>query len=306
MRHVDETFIDQDISVDGTAFERCAFVNCRLLYNGGELPDIRNCNISPPTVWRFGGSAYATLALVQGIANATKGGALAYERLMEVIGRAPENERDEISADQSISMTFDFLELHTQHAVAVAKIAAIFSTIEFELCQLFSWMLQCYPIHAAAAYYQLQNSKARIDMIRGLIPHLHDADERSVVSDIITLASECARIRNLYCHALWQRKDDKIYLTENLDSRYPHGTRRLVSLRDILLDTETVQGNLSRIESMFVTLTEKRALVLAPEALKPSYAPKFHGRRAHRAQPDAPIPPTKTAEPSHQPPPSEE
>jgi hypothetical protein len=302
MIHKNKTFEDETILLDGETFENCKFIRCRLSYAGGQQPAMLNCDFVPQT-WQFTGAATNTISFLAKIASLTRDGALRFEAFMNAIQGKPQEiiptgENEQIESLQETKYTFDNLGAHLTHASMVAKIAALFAIIEFQLCQVFAWMLQCYPMHAAASYYRLQNNKARIDMLKGLLTYLHSDDERVVVQTIIDGAQEAARIRNIYCHALWKSEGDKLYLIENLETRYPHGTKRLISVATIISEAAQVEKHQREIATAFGALTQKRGLVLAPEAVKPTYARKFLSQSSRPRQEDDPTPQSKSEVPA--------
>jgi hypothetical protein len=164
---------------------------------------------------------------------------------------------------------------HPVHQKCLAEMAAIHSAIEYQLCHVLAWLLHCFPPHAAAAYFQLVNYKARLDMIRGLSHWAHDEEERTKVAAIIDTATEAAKVRNKYVHGLWRRKGNAAYLALNLDRHYPHGTMQKVSETIIVTEARKVRTSLAMISALMEELTLKRPLRVDPQAIKPSYLSKF-------------------------------
>jgi hypothetical protein len=284
-----QTFRNETIILDASSFENCTFLDCKFRYSGGPAPKILNCNFNKAD-WIFDGPAGNAITVLRALLSTNAEASKHYEQALEIYNVGAPSEADDDGK-------FSYLATHTTHAINIAKIAALFTTLEVQLCNVFAWMLQCYPPHAAGAYWQLQNNKARLDMLKGLIPYLHSEPEREAIKIIIQKAQESAVIRNRYCHALWQRKNDKLYITENLDTHYPHGTKRLVTTTEILSQADTVQQNLAEVGRIFVGLTKARPLTLAPGALKPSFPPKFFPQAQDRGQQSDPPPQSKSEEP---------
>jgi len=186
MKHTNKTFVSETIVIDGEEFDGCAFRHCTIQYNGGEPPIIVNCHFDPPTAFLFADGAGRTMAWLRALSNMNTPAALAFEQLIQAINQDAAKDKQEDDEDEfsPLAKTFDFLGSHGQHAICVARIAAMFSALEYQLCQLFAWMLQCYPQHAAAAYWQLQ-PRARLEMLTGLITYLHSEEERIAVGAIL-------------------------------------------------------------------------------------------------------------------------
>ena len=68
----DENFEGQTVELDGNRYTRCNFINCTILYSGGEIPVLAHCNFKNET-WRFEGAAERTLVLLQNFARAGSG-----------------------------------------------------------------------------------------------------------------------------------------------------------------------------------------------------------------------------------------
>jgi hypothetical protein len=62
MHYKNEKFENRDEILDGNTYEDCFFRNCRLIYDGGELPTfIGQCAMVPRVEWSLGGRAKNTL-----------------------------------------------------------------------------------------------------------------------------------------------------------------------------------------------------------------------------------------------------
>ena len=57
---IEQTFNGVSVNMDGSAYQRCQFVDCTLVYSGGEIPSIENCAIANCS-WQFADAAHRTL-----------------------------------------------------------------------------------------------------------------------------------------------------------------------------------------------------------------------------------------------------
>jgi hypothetical protein len=57
---IEQTFNGETVNVDGNAFHRCQFVNCTVVYSGGEIPSMENCSLNGCR-WQFADAAQRTL-----------------------------------------------------------------------------------------------------------------------------------------------------------------------------------------------------------------------------------------------------
>ena len=60
------TFSARVVNLDGAIFEKCEFRNCTLIYSGGDLPQMSDCQIQD-CEWRFEGAAGKTINFMKGI-----------------------------------------------------------------------------------------------------------------------------------------------------------------------------------------------------------------------------------------------
>jgi hypothetical protein len=83
---VDGVFQDeQGLVVDRNWYERCRFEKCRLIYRGGGLPVLRDCQVSN-CEWVLEGPAYNTLCFLNLLFRT--GSRQAVERMFERITEA--------------------------------------------------------------------------------------------------------------------------------------------------------------------------------------------------------------------------
>jgi hypothetical protein len=60
-----QIFKDETIILDGSSFENCKFLNCKLVYSGGDIPKIVNCGLDKPE-WIFDGAAGRVITFLRG------------------------------------------------------------------------------------------------------------------------------------------------------------------------------------------------------------------------------------------------
>ncbi len=60
------TVTRQQVMVDGFRYEKCHFVNCEMQYFGGPA-QLSECELSPDTTWKFGGTAGFVISVLTGI-----------------------------------------------------------------------------------------------------------------------------------------------------------------------------------------------------------------------------------------------
>ena len=62
----DKVFNNETITLDGREFKSCIFIGCKLIYNGGEMPDfIGQCTFEKGTVFDIGGAAKRTITFLK-------------------------------------------------------------------------------------------------------------------------------------------------------------------------------------------------------------------------------------------------
>ena len=62
--HRGEWVKNQAVETDGEVFDRCTFIDCKLVYRGGELPDISACEFGGCS-WVLMDAAIRTLAFMR-------------------------------------------------------------------------------------------------------------------------------------------------------------------------------------------------------------------------------------------------
>jgi hypothetical protein len=62
----DCNFAGKQVNLDGTVFDKCIFQNCKMIYSGGDLPQMSNCSMND-CQWSFEGPAARTLAFIRAI-----------------------------------------------------------------------------------------------------------------------------------------------------------------------------------------------------------------------------------------------
>ena len=82
--HLGSRFESETVEVDGQDFDTCAFVDCTLVYRGGEPPRLSN-NAFVSCGWRLEDAALRTIAFLV-LLHAT-GGSSIVDRLIAMIQR---------------------------------------------------------------------------------------------------------------------------------------------------------------------------------------------------------------------------
>lgn len=65
-RYKDEKFENREVVLDGSTFEGCTFTKCRVVFEGGALPEMVN-NGFHDCEWYFGGPAGRTMAFLSAL-----------------------------------------------------------------------------------------------------------------------------------------------------------------------------------------------------------------------------------------------
>lgn len=65
-RFQDQEFRQTTEVIDGNTYERCKFVECKIVYRGGPIPIFSGCNLER-CAWVFEEAAKRTIALLKGI-----------------------------------------------------------------------------------------------------------------------------------------------------------------------------------------------------------------------------------------------
>lgn len=66
--HLGQRFENETVQADDQDFNNCTFVNCSLVYNGGELPVFSDCKLIE-SVWVLQGPALRTIGFFGGSQN---------------------------------------------------------------------------------------------------------------------------------------------------------------------------------------------------------------------------------------------
>jgi hypothetical protein len=169
---------------------------------------------------------------------------------------------------------------HPSHKMAIARMAVSFVQMEHSMATLFAWMMQAPPPHANSAFFALVNNKARLDMLSNLIQWLHQDIEVQFLKHTLELIKEAAKYRNCYCHALWKRSNEKVYIVENIASTYPSGTKRFISGSEIESHAGLVESNADSVAKMIKGFVSFRPIFVSQNSIKPSFLEKF--RRGHK------------------------
>ena len=63
-QHSGATFNDAIESMDGNVYDRCIFNRCRIVYSGGSLPMLNNCQFNDCS-WTLGDAADGTMVFLR-------------------------------------------------------------------------------------------------------------------------------------------------------------------------------------------------------------------------------------------------
>jgi hypothetical protein len=75
---------NESIVIDGHEFVECEFVNCRLIYGGGELPRLQHCHFTG-CQWQLDEAARRTIQFLRGIYHSGPGGRELVEETLKSI-----------------------------------------------------------------------------------------------------------------------------------------------------------------------------------------------------------------------------
>lgn len=108
------------------------------------------------------------------------------------------------------------------------------SALEAELVNLLSLLGSMKREAAEAIFYSSQNNKARLDMMRALVPIAPLADtEKEEALDILKMASSVAERRNHLVHGEWEFKKDKFIVREKKSAAKSSSQEPIATLKSI-------------------------------------------------------------------------
>jgi uncharacterized protein YjbI with pentapeptide repeats len=89
MEHAGKTIANVTEIIDGNRYERCRFENCNLVFRGGEIPHISDCNFDNCT-WQFADAAERTLIFMHHLYHGMgSGGAQLIEATLAAMRQPP-------------------------------------------------------------------------------------------------------------------------------------------------------------------------------------------------------------------------
>lgn len=161
-------------------------------------------------------------------------------------------------------------------AALLGSIAASWAGIEFQLSHLFTWLMGCSPLHGPAAYFRLQNAKARSDMMRGLSHLLFDDEEKETVRQTLDECQQAADIRNRWLHSPYMKEGGTVFQLREIGRRFPHGFKHPVSQKEVWDDAAAIAKTSAKLGETITSLTKKRPLLFRRETVPQSLQQKFH------------------------------
>lgn len=85
MEYRNETFRGDRLKLDGNGYHGCQFIDCTLVYCGGESPKLMEC-LFQSSRWEFDGAAAATVNFMRGLYHgAGEGGKRLIEETFNLI-----------------------------------------------------------------------------------------------------------------------------------------------------------------------------------------------------------------------------
>ena len=116
----------------------------------------------------------------------------------------------------------------------IGRISASWSLVEHQVCILFSALLRGPPQRSHAAYYAIVSFHARITMLRSILKdETITKKDREKIAAILDTVSNASNKRNKYVHALWLKRDDKIYIAEGLPTNFMQTKKRRVHKKEL-------------------------------------------------------------------------
>lgn len=80
-----QTFEDCEVVLDGKSFDTCKFKGCALIYRGGTVPELSNCEFFPRTGLKLEGAADNTTVFLSNVYNHLPFGKAFTENLFDKI-----------------------------------------------------------------------------------------------------------------------------------------------------------------------------------------------------------------------------
>jgi hypothetical protein len=87
-RFQDQKYNGETVVIDGMEFVQCEFVNCRLIYRGGEVPKLQSCHFAQ-CQWQLEEAARNTIMFLRGIYHSGPGGRELVEETLKNIRVRP-------------------------------------------------------------------------------------------------------------------------------------------------------------------------------------------------------------------------
>ena len=150
---------------------------------------------------------------------------------------------------------------HPDYSTAAGQIFAVWSIIEFRLCNLYALLMRSPPWLAQSAYYAIINHNARIDMIRTLAAQLRELNpDRQPILDIIVEVSDAPASRHGYAHKPWLLYKDKVYQMDRVAPHLNHAKKHHVSLIQMKRDLQNLQKLDKKLTRLIKGYSERNPL----------------------------------------------
>jgi hypothetical protein len=182
------------------------------------------------------------------------------------------------------------LSTHPEYARRVGEIVSLWAVIELRLSIIFGILLRAPPWQAWDAFFTLQNSRARIDMVRALAHSLDDRIPEKV--ELITLVERVQKApaaRNGYAHRPWIEYKGKLYQLDKPAVPIEESAKHHIGLQKMdndLSDLRSLNSDLNEFQGRF---GNRYPLPLEVRTDSPEPWPgKWPGRTRHLKSSDDP------------------
>jgi hypothetical protein len=189
------------------------------------------------------------------------------------------------------------LSQHPDYAQRVGVIVSVWAQVEMRLSVIFGILLRAPVWTAWDAFFSLQNSKARTDMIRSLATGLDDRlPERQALLDLVERCSRAAGPRNAYAHRSWILERGKLYQLDKPAVPVETSLKHHVSLKNMDADIAALRKLETDLRDFLIVFGNKYPLRLERDRHDPEPWPgKWPGhtprpkRGAVQKRPDSPV-----------------
>jgi hypothetical protein len=136
---------------------------------------------------------------------------------------------------------------HPDHAAALGRLVANWSTVENSLCGTLAFLMRTPYWYAHSAYHAVVSNRARIEMLLALTPLMvGGATYRQRCIDLLTKAREVGETRNGFVHATWMEQKGNVYIIENMEDIASSQKRRV--------HPQEIQDAVAEVTELYVEL----------------------------------------------------